>query len=179
MERLVWISFCVSYGSCPTVSPSTYFISEITHHFCILSVVLKLYNENTFWSFRVLVRGMTSITTVDVQLQWIGIKTVDAFDVHGSVHHSTNHIEITNKMQPRTRIYYCSVLLIAQHVSNDTLLLIRSSKTVIAASGFTYVCGCPPLTAAGNHRLCKTRGCSYSFWAPGDERCVVRNMLSN
>jgi len=32
--------------------------------------------------------------------------------------------------------------LIARHVSSDTLLIIRSSKTVIAASGFTYVCGC-------------------------------------
>ena len=24
-----------------------------------------------------------------------------------------------------------------------------------------------------------TRGCSYSFWAPDDERCVARNVLSN
>jgi hypothetical protein len=29
--------------------------------------------------------------------------------VHGSVHHSTDHIEITNKMQPYARIYYFSV----------------------------------------------------------------------
>jgi len=32
--------------------------------------------------------------------------------------------------------------LIDQHVSSDTPLIIRSSKTVIAASGFTYVFGC-------------------------------------
>jgi len=32
--------------------------------------------------------------------------------------------------------------LIAQHISGDTLPIIRSSKTVIAASGFTYVFGC-------------------------------------
>ena len=57
------------------------------------------------------------------------------------MHHSTNHIEITNKMQPGTRIYYSIVLLIAQHVSSDTSLIIRNSKTVIAASGFTYVYG--------------------------------------
>jgi len=31
-----------------------------------------------------------------------------------------------------------SSFLIAQHVSSDTALIIRSSKTVIAASGFTY-----------------------------------------
>jgi hypothetical protein len=36
-------------------------------------------------------------------------------------------------------------LLNAQHVSSETPLIIRSSKTVIAASGFTYVCGCRPL----------------------------------
>ena len=35
--------------------------------------------------------------------------------------------------------------LITQHVLSDTPLIIRSSKTVIAVSGFTYVCGCRPL----------------------------------
>ena len=35
--------------------------------------------------------------------------------------------------------------LIPQHVSSDTPLIIRRSKTVIAASGFTYVCGCRQL----------------------------------
>ena len=49
-------------------------------------------------------------------------------------------------MQPCTIIYYFVVLLIAQHVSSDKPLIIRSSKTVIAASGFTYVCGCRPLS---------------------------------
>jgi hypothetical protein len=39
-------------------------------------------------------------------------------------------------------------LLNTQHVSSDTLLIIRSSKTVITASGFTYVCGCRPLDSA-------------------------------
>jgi len=36
-------------------------------------------------------------------------------------------------------------VLIAQHVFGDTLPIIRSSKTVIAVSGFTYVFGCRPL----------------------------------
>ena len=36
--------------------------------------------------------------------------------------------------------------LIAQHVSSDTPLIIRSSKTLTAASGFTYVCGCRQLS---------------------------------
>jgi hypothetical protein len=52
---------------------------------------------------------------------------VDNLDVHDSVHHSANHIEITNKMQPCTRIYYSNVLLIAQHVSSDRPLIIRST----------------------------------------------------
>jgi hypothetical protein len=34
----------------------------------------------------------------------------------------------------------------AQHVSNDTPLIIKSSKTVIAASGFTHGCGCRQLS---------------------------------
>jgi len=42
-----------------------------------------------------------------------------------------NHIEITNKMRPYSKIYYSNVLLIAQHVSSDAPLIIRSSKTVI------------------------------------------------
>jgi hypothetical protein len=35
--------------------------------------------------------------------------SVYKLDVHGSVHHNTNHIEIINKMQPCTRIYYSNV----------------------------------------------------------------------
>jgi len=30
-------------------------------------------------------------------------------DVHGSVHHNINLIEITNKMRPCSRIYYSNV----------------------------------------------------------------------
>jgi len=48
-------------------------------------------------------------------------------------------------MHPCTRIYYSSVLLIVQRVSNDTPLIISSSKTVITASGFKYVYGCRQL----------------------------------
>ena len=67
-------------------------------------------------------------------------------DVHGSVHHNTKRIEMTNKMRPCSRILLFQCFLIAQHVSSDTPLIIRSSKTVIAASGFTYVCGCRQLS---------------------------------
>jgi hypothetical protein len=58
------------------------------------------------------------------------------------------------KIEPKndTTVYYnllFQFLLIAQHVSSDTPLIIRSSKTVIAAFGFTYVCGCRPLSRLG------------------------------
>jgi hypothetical protein len=59
-------------------------------------------------------------------------------DVYGSVHHNINRLEITNKMRPL--LFQC--FLIAQHISSDIPLIIRSSKILIAASGFTYVCGC-------------------------------------
>jgi hypothetical protein len=42
------------------------------------------------------------------------------------------------------------VFLIAQHVSGYTPSIIRSSKTVIAAFGFTYVFGCQPLRWPGH-----------------------------
>jgi len=54
-------------------------------------------------------------------------------------------IERTNKMQLCSRIYYSNVFLIAQHVLGDTPPIIRSSKTVTAVSGLTYVFGCWPL----------------------------------
>jgi hypothetical protein len=42
----------------------------------------------------------------------------------------------------RNLLFQC--FLIAQHVSSDTPLIIRSSKTVNAASGFTDIFGCWP-----------------------------------
>ena len=91
-------------------------------------------------------------------------------DVYGSVHLSTNHIEITNKMQPCTRIYYyifinplnaelnpiCHLLALlgAHHIFHVRRIRVNCStcferhtahhqelKTAIAASVFTYLCG--------------------------------------
>jgi hypothetical protein len=73
-------------------------------------------------------------------------------------------------MQKCTRIYYSNVFLIVQHVLSDTPLIIKSSKTVFAAFGFTCVCGCRPLSVPtelsqrpATTNVCKTRGCNYSF----------------
>jgi len=35
-----------------------------------------------------------------------------------------------------------------------------------------------PLQRPATRNVSKTRGCTYSFWAPDDERCVAQNMLS-
>jgi len=34
---------------------------------------------------------------------------IKKFDFHGSVHHSTNHLGITNKIRPCVRIYHSNV----------------------------------------------------------------------
>jgi hypothetical protein len=39
----------------------------------------------------------------------LGIKYDEMADVHGSVLHDTNRIEITNKVRPCSRIYYSNV----------------------------------------------------------------------
>ena len=49
-------------------------------------------------------------------------------------------IDLASPAISRTAVYANG--LIAQHVSGDMPPVIRSSKTVIAASGFTYVFGC-------------------------------------
>jgi hypothetical protein len=71
---------------------------------------------------------------------------------------SFNHLEIT--ICDLVLEFIIPTFLIVQHASSDTSLITRSSKTVSV------------------WRM-QTRGCRYSFWAPDDERCVARNMLSN
>jgi hypothetical protein len=47
--------------------------------------------------------------------------------------------------QQNATVYYnllFQCFLIAQRVSSDTPLIIRNSRTVIAAYSYTYVCGC-------------------------------------
>jgi hypothetical protein len=43
-----------------------------------------------------------------VEMDTLG-KDTECFDVHGSVHHSINHTDITNRMQPCIKIYYLNV----------------------------------------------------------------------
>jgi hypothetical protein len=49
------------------------------------------------------------------------------FDVRGSMHHSTIHIEKSNKMQKCINIII-PYLYVAQHVSGDTRPIIKSLK---------------------------------------------------
>ena len=48
--------------------------------------------------------------------------TKSELDVHGSVRHNTNHIEITDKMQPCTRIYYSVVLKSYRNSQQDATM---------------------------------------------------------
>jgi hypothetical protein len=75
----------------------------------------------------------------------------DKLDVHGSVYHSITYLEITNKMRPHIRIYYSNVSYCStcfeRHIARHQEL-----KNSICSLWFTYVCGCRPLSTAGNHR---------------------------
>jgi len=46
-------------------------------------------------------------------------------------------------------LFWC--FLISQHVSGNTPPIVRSTKTAIAASGFTYIVGCSPLRWLTHH----------------------------
>ena len=74
------------------------------------------------------------------------IKYVHWFAVHGSVHHNTNLIEITNKMQLCRTIYYSIVPWLLNMFRAILSLIIGSFETVITASGFTHVCRYRPLS---------------------------------
>jgi len=60
--------------------------------------------------------------------------------------------------------------LIAQHVSSDTPLIIRSSNC--NCSLWFYIRLWLPAAI-----VCKIRGWNYNFWAPDGDLCVARNML--
>jgi hypothetical protein len=65
-------------------------------------------------------------------------------------HNRINYLEITNKMRPCIRIYYSSVSYCSscfeRHIAHHQEL-----RNCICILWFTYVCGCWPLSAAGNH----------------------------
>jgi hypothetical protein len=58
------------------------------------------------------------------------------------MHHSKIHQEKSNKIKNMCQNFIIPYLYEAQHVSGDTPLIIRSLKTALAASGFSYVEGC-------------------------------------
>ena len=63
-------------------------------------------------------------------------------DIHGSVHHNTIVIKLTNKMQLCRTIYYSIVPLLLYIFQAILSLIIRSILTVITASGFIHMCCC-------------------------------------
>jgi len=67
-------------------------------------------------------------------------------DVHRSVHHNTNLIEMTNKLQLCRTVYYSIVPWLLNMYRAILSLIIRSFETIITASGFTQVCRYRPLS---------------------------------
>jgi hypothetical protein len=87
--------------------------------------------------------------------------------------------EITNKMRPCTRIYYSNIswllnMFRAKHRSSSGTQELYLQSLVLHASVVAGRLERPATTHA-----CKTRDCKYSSWAPDDEQCASRNMLSN
>jgi hypothetical protein len=86
------------------------------------------------------------------------------FDVHGSVHHNVNYLEITNKMRSCIRIYYCNVSycstfrathrssLRAQKLYLQPLVYICLWLPAIVRGEFSYDSGWQPQTYV-NQRL--------------------------
>jgi hypothetical protein len=83
-----------------------------------------------------------------------------SLDVHGSVHHNINHIEKPTKcdrvVEFMIPLFLNCLTCLERHAAHH-----QEFKTVIAAFGFTYVCGCRQLswlsgnsavTAADNHK---------------------------
>jgi len=99
------------------------------------------------------------------------------------MHHNTIRIQITNKVQLFTRIHYSNVSLLlnmfrATHRSSS------GAQTLIAVSGFTYVCGCRPLSwQSGNSGLPPGKDpvpiVQEAGWAPGPVWTGAENLASH
>jgi hypothetical protein len=96
-------------------------------------------------------------------------------------HHSINHLEITNKMQPCIRSYYSVSYCLTcfewhithyQEIKNCIFSLLFYIRLSLLAAVERWQ---QPATTD----VCKTRGCKFSFRAPDDEQCVTGKMLSN
>ena len=93
------------------------------------------------------------------KLQKVTISFVKSVCLYGKIWHPLEGVWYFSQKEPTS--CNCVVefiiplfFLIDQHVSGDTPPIIRSSKTVIAASGFTYVSGCQQLSWLSHRSEC-------------------------
>ena len=88
-------------------------------------------------------------------------------DVHGSVHHDIDLTEIPARCD-RVVEFIIPVFLNCSTCFEWHAAHHQELKNMAE-----------PWQLPTTTNVCKTRDCNYSFWAPDDERCVARNMLSN
>jgi len=92
-------------------------------------------------------------------------------------HNPVNHLEITNKMRPCIRIDYsnvsCCLTCFELHIAHHQEL-----KNCICSLWF-YIRLWLPDSVRQPQTCVKPEATNTVFWAPDDERCVARNMLSN
>jgi len=121
------------------------------------------------WESYLIHEKVTSVQMITLPLTQVHYKS----DVRGSVHHSTIHTEIANKMQQCIKIYYSmfiwSSTCFGQHTAHHQQL-----ETALATSGFAYVKGCWTLWLLDadsvqqpqrptTFHVRKTGGCQRSF----------------
>jgi hypothetical protein len=86
------------------------------------------------------------------------LNKINKCDVHRSVHHSINHLEGTNKMRPRIRIYYCNVSYCStcfeRHIAHHQELKLYLQPLLLHTSVVAGRCHTTD--------VCKSRVCKYS-----------------
>jgi hypothetical protein len=83
----------------PAQSHHLVFQAVVTGNYCVAST------QEAYMTVAIAIR-LHSYQNVII---WLRLNRLTYFDVHGSVHHNTNRIEITNKIQPCSSIYYYNV----------------------------------------------------------------------
>jgi hypothetical protein len=72
----------------------------------VFGISVKLTNSK-FWCVYIKFQNLMCVR--GIKLKMCTSTSKDVLDIHGSLHHNINLIEITNKIRPCSRIYYSNV----------------------------------------------------------------------